>query len=289
VHLLLPQVGELGDALHTLRTGRWRYLGLAGAGAVATYAAGAWMVDASTKLRLSYLRTVLAQVAASFMAIVTPAGLGWVAVNDTYLQKSGADQSTAHTATTLTLAITFFSHIALLALLLPVLPNLSLPTITLPSTVVVVEISMLVLVVIGILFWIPASRRRILGELAGMVRALPSVLGDPGRSAFMVLAAISGNIAFGVALIGSVAAYGSLPPPLAVLTAYMFAATVAAVSPTPGGLGAMEAALVAALVRIGVSPGSAVAAALTFRLVTFWLPLPAGAWALRRGRKRGWL
>ena len=68
-----------------------------------------------------------------------------------------------------------------------------------------------------------------------------------------------------------------------------FAATIAAVSPTPGGLGAMEAALVAALTRLGVEAGSAVAAALTFRLVTFWLPLPVGGWALRTGRKSGWL
>jgi uncharacterized membrane protein YbhN (UPF0104 family) len=43
------------------------------------------------------------------------------------------------------------------------------------------------------------------------------------------------------------------------------------------------------LTRLGVAADPAVAAALTFRLITFWAPLPIGGWALRRGRKNGWL
>jgi uncharacterized membrane protein YbhN (UPF0104 family) len=289
IHILLPQIGEVGDALHVLRTGRWRYLGLALIGSILTYMAGAWTVNASTNLRLSYPRTVLEQFAASLMAVITPAGLGWVAVTDSYLQKAGADEHTAHTATTLTMIITFSSHIVLLIALIPLLPTLRLPEITLPSTQVIIEVVVLTLVVVGVVFWVPASRRRILKDLAGMIRAVPAVLGDPRRSTVMVVAAISGNMAFAIALIGAVAAYGPVPSPLGVLVAYMFAATVGALSPTPGGLGAMEAALVAALTRLGVEAGAAVAAALTFRLVTFWLPLPIGAWALRTGRKNGWL
>jgi uncharacterized membrane protein YbhN (UPF0104 family) len=289
VHVLLPQIGELDDAFHALRTGRWRFLGLALVGSVLTYMTGAWMVSASTRLRLPYLKTVLGQVAASLMAVVTPAGLGWVAVTDSYLQKAGADEDTAHAATTLIMIITFISHLALLVVLVPLLPTLRLPEISLPSTQVIVELTLLALVLLGLAFWIPASRRKILSDLAGIIRTLPTVLGDPHRSAVMVVAAISGNLAFGIALIGGVAAYGPVPSALGVLVAYMLAATVAAVSPTPGGLGAMEAALVAALTRLGVVPGSAVAAALTFRLATFWLPLPFGGWALRKGRKGGWL
>jgi uncharacterized membrane protein YbhN (UPF0104 family) len=74
IHILLPQIGELGDAVQTLRTGRWRYLGLALMGSVLTYMAGAWTVTAATSLRLSYPRTVLGQLAASVMAVITPAG-----------------------------------------------------------------------------------------------------------------------------------------------------------------------------------------------------------------------
>ncbi|MBK5265936.1 MAG: flippase-like domain-containing protein [Acidimicrobiia bacterium] len=69
---------------------------------------------------------------------------------------------------------------------------------------------------------------------------------------------------------------------------YMVSATVASISPTPGGLGAMEAALVAGITRLGVPAGEAVAAVLSFRVATFWLPLPVGAWLLRLARRREW-
>lgn len=279
----------MGDAFRALRKGRWRYLTLALSGAALTYGTGAWTVSASTRLRLSFARTYTAQLAASLMAVVTPAGLGWVAVTDSYLRKAGADENTAHTATTLTMIITFLSHLALLAILLPLLPTLHLPEIQLPSTQTVVEVALIALVVAGVAFWIPVSRRRILKELVGMTRAVPAVLGDPGRSVLMVIAAVTGNLAFAIALIGAVAAYSPIPSVLGILVAYMVSATIAAVSPTPGGIGAMEAALIASLTRLGVAGGAAVAAALTFRLVTFWLPMPVGGWALRHGRREGWL
>lgn len=68
--------------------------------------------------------------------------------------------------------------------------------------------SVLAIVVIGVVFWVPASRRRILSDLVGIRRAVPEVLGDPRRSGEMVAAAVAANFAFGIALFGSVAAYG---------------------------------------------------------------------------------
>ena len=67
---------------------------------------------------------------------------------------------------------------------------------------------------------------------------------------------------------------------------YLGAAVIAAASPTPGGLGAIEAALVAGLTGIGVPPGPAVSAVLTYRLATYWLPVIPGwaAWRLLQRR-----
>jgi uncharacterized membrane protein YbhN (UPF0104 family) len=289
VYTLLPRAGQLGDAFAALRGGRWRYLVVAVIGSGLTFATGAWIVTASVPTRLPFRRTVLGQIAGSLMATITPAGLGWVALTQDYLQRAGVEEHTARAATTLNMLLTFVSHIALLLLLLPFLPTLELPSLQLPPTHVIVEVVLLVLVAAGIAIWIPASRRRILSNVIGMLRAAPKVLADPRRSGTMVAAAVAGNVAFAVALAGSVAAYVPLPSFFGVLVAYMVAATAAAISPTPGGLGAMEAALVAALVRLGVDQGAAIAATLTFRLATFWLPLPVGLWALRRGRSRGWL
>jgi uncharacterized protein (TIRG00374 family) len=50
---------------------------------------------------------------------------------------------------------------------------------------------------------------------------------------------------------------------------------------TPGGLGFVETGLTGALVLAGVAADAAVLATLLYRLVSFWLPIPAGAiaWA----------
>lgn len=56
---------------------------------------------------------------------------------------------------------------------------------------------------------------------------------------------------------------------------------LASAAPTPGNLGAVEAALVAGLTAIRVPPEQAVAAVLSFRLLTFWLPIVPGAATFR--------
>jgi uncharacterized protein (TIRG00374 family) len=63
--------------------------------------------------------------------------------------------------------------------------------------------------------------------------------------------------------------------------------SAAGVVPTPGGLGAVEAAMIAALTALGAQPALSVAGVLGFRLATFWLPIAPGWVAYRRLRKRG--
>jgi undecaprenyl-diphosphatase len=57
---------------------------------------------------------------------------------------------------------------------------------------------------------------------------------------------------------------------------YLGSSIIAAAAPTPGGLGAMEAALVAGLTAVGMEAGIAVAAVLAYRLATYWLPILPG-------------
>jgi undecaprenyl-diphosphatase len=57
---------------------------------------------------------------------------------------------------------------------------------------------------------------------------------------------------------------------------YLAGSVIAAAAPTPGGLGPLEAALIAGLTGIGVAGGVAVSAVLTYRLATYWLPVLPG-------------
>jgi undecaprenyl-diphosphatase len=57
---------------------------------------------------------------------------------------------------------------------------------------------------------------------------------------------------------------------------YLAASAVAAAAPTPGGLGALEAATIAGLVAAGMPNDIAVPSVFLFRLATFWLPILPG-------------
>jgi glycosyltransferase 2 family protein len=63
--------------------------------------------------------------------------------------------------------------------------------------------------------------------------------------------------------------------------------TLGQLAPTPGGLGAVEAALVAGLTAVGVGSTVAVAAVLASRALTFWLPALPGLVAFRVLQRRG--
>jgi uncharacterized membrane protein YbhN (UPF0104 family) len=83
---------------------------------------------------------------------------------------------------------------------------------------------------------------------------------------------------------------GRRPPVAAplVLLAFCAASLLTLVPVTPGGLGFVEAGLTATLALAGVSPGRAVLATLAYRLVFYWLPLPAGlAGAILHRRRYG--
>jgi uncharacterized protein (TIRG00374 family) len=87
-------------------------------------------------------------------------------------------------------------------------------------------------------------------------------------------------------LISVFVAYGYAPHLGTVLIAYSVAYTVATFVPTPGGLGTVEAILLALFAGFGVPGDKAVASVLVYRLINFWLPIPFGATAyltLRRG------
>jgi uncharacterized protein (TIRG00374 family) len=70
------------------------------------------------------------------------------------------------------------------------------------------------------------------------------------------------------------------------LLAYCAAQLLAQVPVTPGGLGVVEAGMTGALALAGVPAAAAAVATLTYRLASYWLPLPAGAvaWYLHRRR-----
>ena len=89
-----------------------------------------------------------------------------------------------------------------------------------------------------------------------------------------------------LALLFALRAVGAEPRPSLIVLAYVSTQLLTLVPFTPGGLGFVEAGLVGALTLAGVPPGDALLATLTYRLVSYWLPIPAGGVAYAAFRRR---
>jgi glycosyltransferase 2 family protein len=113
------------------------------------------------------------------------------------------------------------------------------------------------------------AARAAAGEIVGVFRS-------PLRVAALLGGAVGTTLSYVLALGASIAAFGGGLSVPQIGVAYLGASLVGNAAPTPGGLGAMEAALVAALTGFGMANAAAVSAVLTFRLATYWLPTLPG-------------
>jgi uncharacterized protein (TIRG00374 family) len=108
-----------------------------------------------------------------------------------------------------------------------------------------------------------------------------------GRRWHVALAGAVGKVGFDyLALVCCLGAVGARPEPSLVLLAYVGGALLALIPVTPGGLGFVEAGLTGLLTAAGVGAQQALVSTLAYRLVSFWLPLPAGAAAHLMFRRR---
>jgi uncharacterized protein (TIRG00374 family) len=103
---------------------------------------------------------------------------------------------------------------------------------------------------------------------------------------YVALTGAVGKVGFDyVALVCCLGAVGARPHASLVLLAYVGGALLALIPVTPGGLGFVEAGLTGLLTAAGVGAQQSLVSTLAYRLVAFWIPLPAGGvayWLFQR-------
>jgi len=251
--------------------------------------AAAGNLTAFTPRPLPAAEALRAQLAVCGLRVVAPAALSTPAICARYLVRSGLSLGQAAavvgTAQTAQLAMTVAVLTALAALGLDGLP--------LPDPGRTGLCGALAVAVLA-LCWLVGAR---VPPLRRAVRAVGVGLRDIGRHAHREPLRITGGLVASAGLtLAHVAAFGCCvtavgghAPPLALAVVYLGAASAGSLVPTPGGLGAVEAAMIAGLVGAGLGASTATAAALLTRVITLWALAPPGWWALRSLRRRGLL
>jgi hypothetical protein len=80
-------------------------------------------------------------------------------------------------------------------------------------------------------------------------------------------------------LVAALVAFDAHARPADVLLAFVVSQALGIVPITPGGVGFVDAGLTSMLVLIGIPANTALIGTLLYRLFSFWLPIPIGAFA----------
>lgn len=281
VYLLVGQLDrvKLGGLL---RHADWRWTAAALALSAASYFGAAWSLTGFVLERLSLFRTLLAQLAASFVTLVTPAAVGGVALNLRYLRRAEVAPADAAASVGLSQLIAFALHAILLIIFAALAGTAHANSLRPPGWVYIAVAAVVAAVLVALAF--PRGRRLLRSRLApALGQVIPRLLDiaqQPVKLAEGIGGALLVTASYILCLQTSVLALGGSVPLVSVGIVYLTGSAIGSAVPTPGGLGAVEAALSAGLTAAGLPGITAVSAVLLYRTVTFWLPVPLGWVAL---------
>lgn len=282
--------GELArDSLSSvLRTADWRWSILALALSALTYVGAALSLTGFVTEKLSFWLTVLAQLASSFVTLVTPAAVGGAALNIRYLQRRKMSAAAAAASVGVAQVVAFVMHISLLVIFIALTGTNESNPIHVPVIAYFVLAGLVA--VVAAVAALPAGRRLVRARVAPTInQVLPQLL-QMAQHPRKLAQGIGGTLLLSAAYIGClsicVRALGGSVPIASITVVYLTGSAIGSLVPTPGGLGAVEAALSAGLTAAGLPGAAAVSSVLLYRLLTFWLPVPIGWLALRYLERR---
>ena len=282
VYLLIPQLADVTGVWSSIKQADWLWALLALLASALTFVAAAVGLMGAVPRRLPFPTTTAAQLAGSFVNRIVPARMGGMATNLRYLQKRGVDLAVATASIGVQQVSGLAVHVALSAVLLIWAGRKASDALhALPSGQTVL-IGLTVLGALsGLVFLLPWGRRllraRVLPPLQRSLIGVSAIAHSPVKLLELFGGAVFLTALNIAALALSVRAFGATDVSVVVIgVVFLVGSGVASVAPTPGNLGAVEAALIAGLTTVGVDRDVAVPAVFLFRIVTFWLPILPG-------------
>ncbi len=286
-YFLVPQLADLPGIFGEIKDASWGWAVPTILASVFTYIGAAISLTGSVPARLPAGPTFVAQVGSSYASKLAPAGFGGMALNVRYLQKVGVDTTVATSSVGLNSVGGVVGHITMLLLFLVWAGRDAFGSIQLPDpTVFLIGIGVVAAIAL-IAMAIPPVRHIVVTKLWPIVNkaggGLRDVLSRPGKLALLIGGSALVSLSYITAVYFAGQAFGCDLSYAQIGAIYLAGSAVATAAPTPGGLGALEAALIAGFVAAGESRNIAVPLVFFYRLATFWLPILPGAFSF------GWL
>ena len=289
IYFLIPQITQVRWA--SVLDANWAWAAVALAFSFLTYVGAAMAMTGSVPNHLQPWPTFEVMWASSFINRITPVKVGGMAANVRYLVKAGVELPVAVAGIGVSSLVTFAIHISMLFVFAVWTHNSSLAVLHLPSAKTTWLILLGLFVVAGLIWFIPFGRKIFLDKVWPLIKqsagGLTTVARSPSRMALMFGGSLVMDLSYILALWASLEAFGGGLSFAAVAVVFLAGTAIAQAAPTPGGIGAVEAALIVGLTGFGVSQDVAVPAVFLYRIATFWVPILPGWLAFRDMERKG--
>lgn len=279
---LIPQLADIDNIWQQARTASIAWASAAVGFSMLTYIAATAALLGAIPLRLRFRPAFLAQLASSFANRVTPAKVGGVAVNIRYFQRQGVPAVVGVTAVGLNAIAGLIMHVTLtVGFLLLASSDENSTGLPIPSPAALGVGAAAAVTIIGTSLALPLTRRLLIEHVVPQLKAglasITQIRRSPGRLLLLLGGSATITLAYLLAMYASLEAFGSTAAFPLVGLLFLTGSVVANAAPTPGGLGAAEAAFIAAFSTVEEA-SIVIPAVFLYRLVTFWLPIVPG-WA----------
>jgi glycosyltransferase 2 family protein len=285
VYVAYPFISTVPTFFSELRTANWWWALLGLTVSALTYVGAAAALWACTDGTVNFWKLSIAQVANTFAATTTPAGVGGLALSTRFLQKSGLSAMRATAAVALQQSVQVIAHLVLLILFSTVAGASMNLSHFVPDATVLYLIAGVALGIVGAFLFVPTLRHwlatAVRPRLKEVTNDLVELAREPKRLALIVLGCAGTTLGAALALYASVEAFGGGASFVTCTVVTMVGGTLASAAPTPGGVGAVEAALIGGLAAFGVPAAVGVPSVLLYRVLTCWLPVFIG-WPVMR-------
>ncbi|HET9877665.1 MAG TPA: lysylphosphatidylglycerol synthase transmembrane domain-containing protein [Mycobacterium sp.] len=285
VYVAYPFISAVPAFFTQLRTANWWWALLGLAVSSLTYVGAAAALWACANGLVSFRSLSIMQVANTFAATTTPAGVGGLALSTRFLQKGGLSTLRATAAVALQQAVQVIVHIVLLVVFTAAAGVSADLSHFVPDPTMLYLIGGVALGIAGTFLLVPNLRRWLATAVGPRIKEvtgdLVELAREPRRLGLIVLGAAGTTLGAALALWASVEAFGGNTSFVTVTVVTMVGGTLASAAPTPGGVGAVEAALIGGLAAFGVPAALGVPSVLLYRVLTCWLPVFVG-WPVMR-------
>ena len=284
--VIIPQLDSFKNALSSLNRGSLNFIIISIVFTFATYFFAALIYQSLSFKKLRYFRTVIVQTAAMFINRLLPAGIGAMGVNYLYLRKNKNTKIQAASVVAINNLLGGIGHNILFWVVVLWGGYSAVSAKKFTNPIGFLFFTALLSILVYFLYKFSTKFKKLFRDV---IRQLRSYKKNPTKILKALLFSMCLTLCNVLALYFAAKAFNIDLSFAKTFIIFTIGVSGGAITPTPGGLGGFEAGLTAGYIAFGIDKEAALAAAILYRLISYWLTLIAGSIAFFVSLKQKWI